>query len=188
MKLNLIQKRQDIKRIVLLGPESTGKTTLAKDLAKHFSTTWVEEYLRDFALEKLKSQDKDIKISDNLHIVTEQLKLENQAVKDAKELLICDTNFVETMFYSYLYFGKINDFFSLCLKNLSYDLYLLTNIDLAWQADEVRDKPNDRQKHYDYFKALLQNLALPFVEISGVKEERVKKAIYEIEKFLKEKK
>lgn len=183
---DLKQIQTSCKRVVLIGPESTGKTTLAKELAKQFDTAWVSEYLREFAQNKLKSQDKEIRITDNYTIVQNQLNLENEALKKANKVLICDTNFLETMFYSHLYFGEVSDFFEFCLKNLKYDLYLLTNIDIVWQPDDVRDKPFDRKKHYDYFKNRIIDLNLPFVKIFGDRVQREQKAVLAIKELLKD--
>lgn len=164
-------------KIALVGPESTGKTTLASALAAHFKTTWVREYLRDFAEEKLLNQNKSIEAADNLKIVEEQLKLEAMAEKYAHRFLFCDTNFIQTKIYSELYFGKSDTFFEHYVNKLKYDLYILTQIDVPWEEDELRDAPYERERHYNYFKKRLIDAKLAFVEISGNLEERMEKAI-----------
>ena len=78
MEENLEQRESDCIRIVLVGPESTGKTTLAKYLADYFDTVWVREYLREFAENKLKNQNKLVEKFDNLTIVQNQILLENK--------------------------------------------------------------------------------------------------------------
>lgn len=171
------QSANKLIKIALVGPESTGKTTLARGLAAHFNTTWVREYLRDFSEEKLLSENKSIQQSDNLKIVKEQLKLEALAEKYAHRFLFCDTNFIQTKIYSELYFGKSDAFFDYYVKILKYDLYILTQIDVAWEEDILRDAPYEREKHYNYFKKKLIDADLPFIEISGNIEERMEKAI-----------
>lgn len=177
MEKDLEQRKSECLRIVMIGPESTGKTTLASFLASYFGTTWVREYLREFAENKLKNENKLVEISDNYTVVKNQLLLENEAIKKANRFVFCDTNFLQTMIYSELYFNKINSFFKDCIDNLKYDLYLLTNIDVEWEADGLRDAPFEREKHYNYFKKRLMDLNQPFIEISGNEQNRKNKAI-----------
>ena len=177
MEKDLAQRKSDCIKIVLVGPESTGKTTLSKLLGEHFDTLWTREYLREFSEEKLKNEKKSIEKSDNYTIVKNQIFLENEALTRANRFLFCDTNFVQTMIYSELYFGESDDFFSECIDNLKYDLYLLTGIDVDWEEDGIRDAPFEREKHYEYFKKRLTELNKPFIEISGNKEERLQKAV-----------
>lgn len=177
MEEKLEQNTNKLIKIALVGPESTGKTTLASALATHFNTTWVREYLRDFSEEKLLSENKSIQQSDNLKIVEEQLKLEALAQKYAHRFLFCDTNFIQTKIYSELYFGKSDAFFDYYVKILKYDLYILTQIDVAWEEDILRDAPYERERHYNYFKKRLIDAELPFIEISGNIKERMEKAI-----------
>lgn len=177
MEKDLEQRKSDNIKIVLIGPESTGKTTLARHLAEHFDTAWVREYLREFSEEKLKKNNKKVEKSDNYTLVKNQISLENEAIQKANNFLFCDTNFVQTMIYSELYFGEKDDFFDECLKNLKYDLYLLTEIDVEWEEDGIRDAPFERENHYKYFKKRLTELNKPFIEISGNEEQRKQKAI-----------
>ncbi len=159
-------------KIVLIGPESTGKTTLASFLAEYFDTVWVREYLREFSEEKLKNENKSVEKTDNYTLVKNQISLENEALTRANRFLFCDTNFVQTMIYSELYFGEADDFFAEYIDNLDYDLYFLTDIDVEWENDGIRDAPFERQNHYQYFKKRLMELSRPFIEISGNEEER----------------
>lgn len=169
-----LEKRKPIK-IVLVGPESTGKTTLATLLAKHFNTTWAREFLREFAEWKLLQEDKTIQYSDQKIIVEGQLRLEKEAENNADTFVFCDTNLLQTRLYSELYFGKIPDY----LDNISgeCDLYILTDIDVEWEKDHVRDAPHERESHINYFKKRLMELQKPFLFISGDEQERLEKAI-----------
>lgn len=176
MEKDLEQRKSDCIKIVMVGPESTGKTTLAQFLATYFDTVWVREYLREFSEKKLKNENKLVEKTDNYTLVENQISLENEALIRANRFLFCDTNFVQTMIYSELYFEESDDFFKQCLDYLDYDLYLLTDIDVAWEADEIRDAPLDRHSHYEYFKKRLMELKRPFIEISGTEEERKQKA------------
>lgn len=177
MEKNLEQRESDCMRIVLVGPESTGKTTLAKFLADYFNTVWVKEYLREFSVAKLENGNKLVEKSDNYTLVKNQLFLENEAVKQANKFVFCDTNFVQTMIYSELYFGESDAFFKEYIDSFKYDLYLLTGIDVEWEADGIRDAPFERENHYNYFKKRLMDINVPFIEISGNEQERKHKAV-----------
>jgi len=177
MEKNLEQTASNIIRIVIIGPECTGKTTLAQQLAEHFQTYWVREYLREFSTEKLQKHNKRIEKSDNFTIVKNQILLENQTIEKANKFLFCDTNFVQTMIYSELYFDQSDDFFNQLHATFCYNLYLLTGIDVPWEADGLRDAPFQRKEHYLYFKKRLMELNLPAIEISGNQEQRIQNTI-----------
>src|SRR5690606_28009912 len=98
-------RRKPIK-IVLVGTESTGKTTLAKLLAAHFNTTWAREFLREFAEWKLLQEDNTIYYSDQKTIIEGQIRLEKEAEDRANTFVFCDTNLLQTRLYSELYFTK----------------------------------------------------------------------------------
>ncbi len=177
MEKDLEQRKSDCIKIVLVGPESTGKTTLAKFLADNFNTVWVKEYLREFSVAKLENENKLVEQSDNYTLVENQISLENEALKQANKFVFCDTNFVQTMIYSELYFKQADSFFAECIDNLKYDLYLLTGIDVEWENDGIRDAPFERENHYNYFKKRLMDINVPFIEISGNEQERKQKAV-----------
>jgi len=177
MEKDLEQTTSNLIRIVVIGPECTGKTTLAQQLAEHFQTTWVREYLREFSQEKLEKHNKQVAYSDNYTITKNQIRLENEILAKANRFLFCDTNFVQTMLYSELYFDKSDNFFNKCNATFRYNLYLLNDIDVPWENDGLRDAPLEREKHYNYFKKRLMELDIPFIEISGNQQQRKQKAI-----------
>lgn len=177
MEKDLEQRASNLIKIVLVGPESTGKTTLAKQLANYFKTTYVEEYLREFAHNKLTLENKWVEKSDNAEIIATQLEYEKLAERKANTFLFCDTNFVQTKIYSEIYFKEKEDFFEENVKSLRYDLYLLTGIDVPWEEDPLRDAPQERENHYTYFKKRLMDNNLPFIEVSGSQEERLNRTV-----------
>ena len=186
MESLLKQGKSDCIKVVLFGPESTGKTTLAKQLAEHYQTKWVPEYMRDYLQEKWDNRQKTCEQEDLLPIAIGQMKLENKLVKDAKSILFCDTNLLEIKTYSEIYYDGECD--PLILKYASeniYDLYFLTYIDVPWEKDDLRDKPNERDYVFKTFKETLKINNLPFVELRGSKKERLQEAIYNIDKLLK---
>ena len=178
MEEKLKQIDSKCKKVVLYGPESSGKTTLAIELSKHYSVDWVPEYAREY-LQKVWDKDKRVcEPSDIMPIAVGQMNLENQYAKKSDSLLICDTNLFETMVYSKNYYGGICDpLLEKYALNNNYDLYLLTDIDIPWKKDDLRDKPNERQKSFQIFKNELIKNNLPFKVINGTRIERLKKAI-----------
>ena len=105
MEKNLKQEPSTCLKIVLFGPESTGKTSLAKQLASHYKTLWVPEFSREFA-ESLTYDNEQITEEDILTIASGQMGLENTLSKVANTILICDTDLLETMVYADLYFPQ----------------------------------------------------------------------------------
>lgn len=176
MEEKLRQKPGNCIKVVLFGPESTGKTTLAKQLAEYYNTEWVPEYAREY-LQKKWDEHKEICAYDDLiPIAIGQMQLENNALKKANEVLICDTDLFVTKLYSEIYFdGKVDPALEkISLENV-YDLYLLTYIDIPWVADDLRDKPHEREQMFSYFKTSLEKHNLPYIIIDGDGVSRFKK-------------
>lgn len=171
------QRESDLIKIVLVGPESTGKTTLAKALAEHFGTVWVREYLREFSHEKFQNKNRAVEEEDLPAIAKGQVFLENKKQKKANRFLFCDTNLLQTKIYSEIYFGTSAAFLDKYVKEFNYDLYLLTDIDVPWEEDPVRDAPFEREQHFRFFKKSLMDLNKPFVVISGDENKRLKEAV-----------
>ena len=185
MEEQLGQEPSNLIKIVLFGPESTGKTTLAMDLAAHFNTVWVPEYARDYLQEKWDREGKVCEPHDLVPIAYGQMRLENTLAKQANKVLICDTDLLETKVYSEAYYVGYCDpiLEKYALKN-QYDLYFLTYIDVPWVQDDLRDKPNERERMFTYFKTTLEKYERNFVILKGAKEARLKTAIQHIEKLL----
>ena len=185
MEEKLKQIKSNCKRVVLYGPESTGKTTLSIELAKHFKTNWVPEYAREYLQTIWDNEKRICEPEDILPIAIGQMKSENELAIKSKSLLICDTNLFETMVYSKYYYGGNCDplLEKYALKN-DYDLYLLTDIDIPWEKDDLRDKPNEREESFEIFKNELIQNNLPFRIISGTRTERLKKAVNYINKII----
>ncbi|MFP4844835.1 AAA family ATPase [Winogradskyella sp. PE311] len=186
MEKALKQQPSNCIKIVLFGPESTGKTTLSRQLAKHYNTFWVPEYARQYLQAKWDSEQKICEPKDLLPIAIGQMKLENDLAKKTDSLLICDTDLLETKVYSEAYYLNTCDpiLETHALENY-YDLYFLTNIDVPWQADDLRDKPNERAQMFKAFEDTLKTYKRPYVLLEGNKEKRLKTAIKYIDKLLK---
>jgi len=185
MEEKLRQKKSNCVKVVLFGPESTGKTTLSKQLALHYKSFWVPEFSRAYAEEKLK-EDTLLTKEDVLPIAIGQMKLENSYSEKSKDILFCDTNLLETKVYAEcIYDGYCPDVLKESIMNTHYDVYLLTDIDIPWQYDAVRSSDKDRKKMFAHFKNELDALKLPYIMLSGNKESRLNKAIQHIDILLK---
>lgn len=178
MEEALKQIKSNCKKIVLYGPESTGKTTLAIELAKYFDVPWVPEFAREYLQNVWDKEKRVCEPRDLLPIAIGQMEIENRLSKETDSILICDTNLFETMVYSKYYYGENCDpLLEKYAKKNHYDLYLLTNIDIPWVKDDLRDKPNERKESFEIFKSELIQNNLPFQIIEGNNKERLKKAI-----------
>ncbi|MEO6949877.1 MAG: ATP-binding protein [Ginsengibacter sp.] len=170
-----------MKKIVVIGPESTGKSTLCKLLAAHYQTDWVPEYAREY----LERHGADYQYDDLLTIATGQIELEERITRkmesrlSMENILFIDTDmYVMKIWCEYVYnqcHNKILNF----IAERKYDAYLLCNIDLPWVADELRENPDlkERELLFHYYKDALVNQSTPWAIISGDYEERLTNAI-----------
>jgi NadR type nicotinamide-nucleotide adenylyltransferase len=186
-----------IKKIVAIGPESTGKSTLCKQLAEHFHTIWCLEYAREY----LNQNGVKYGYDDLLKIAQGQLVIEDycmeklqaasykeqssQLAARGSQLLFVDTNmYVMKVWYEYV-FGKCEHLVLDEISKRHYDLYLLCNIDLPWTPEEMREYPDKqpRTELYNMYKDILLNQTTTWVEISGSYEERLATAIEAVKKY-----
>lgn len=168
-------------KIAIFGPESTGKTTLATQLAEYYKTVWVREFARDYLQEKLDSGCGICDIDDMLPIAYGQTKLENESALIANKYLFCDTNLMVTKVFSELYYNFCDSLLDKAARAHQYDLFFLTDIDVPWEDDGLRDSPEGRETIFETFKESLIDNKKPFITISGDKETRLKKAVTIIE-------
>lgn len=186
MEKKLRQKSINLVKVVLFGPESTGKTTLSTQLARHYNTVWAPEFAREYLQDKWNNERKTCEQKDIIPIAKGQMKLENSLAKKADKVLICDTDLLETKVYSEEYYGGFVDpELDKAAKENQYDLYLLTYIDTPWEADDLRDKPEHRLEMFKAFENELIKYKKTYVLLKGNKSERLKTAIYHIDKLLK---
>jgi NadR type nicotinamide-nucleotide adenylyltransferase len=170
------------KRVALVGPSCTGKSTLSRKLAQHYYTSFSEEYAREYAIHQARALHYD----DVIPIAKGQRKLEALADDNSNGgLVFYDTNLWQTACYSEIYYGKCPPLlFEACLHS-SYDLYLLMNIDLEWVNDDVRDASEERMAFYEHFKKSLTKFDSSFVEIKGTSMNRIETAISAINQLTK---
>lgn len=185
MEEKLGQEPSDLVKVVLFGPESTGKTTLSQQLARQYNTVWVPEYARAYLQNKWNNERKTCEPKDLLPIAKGQIQLENDLTKKATDVLICDTDLLETKVYSEAYYlGYCDPVLEKHALENTYDLYFLTYIDTPWEADDLRDKPNERERMFAYFHDTLKKYNRNFVILKGDKKTRLKTAVQHIDKLL----
>jgi len=174
-----------VKRICVVGSESTGKTTLASELAKRFKTEWVPEY----AVEYLKHGNVDVKsITDIENIARGQILSENEKARTANRVLICDTDSMTTVIWSNHFFGECPDWIVKDSFTREYDLFLLTNIDIPWVCNPWRDCGDQREQIHNRFKSELELRHRKYVLISGESlQDRIEQATREISRLFDDK-
>lgn len=170
----------EIKKVAVIGPECTGKSALSEFLANHFKTAWVPEYARGYLdnLTRPYNQDDLVKIAHG------QLRLEDTWKRDAKDLLICDTNLYVIKIWSEFKFGSVHPEIIQGIHTRIYDLYLLTYIDIPWEDDPQREHPDKRELLYKLYLEEMKAQSEPFVEIKGDRETRRTLAVKAVEKLL----
>lgn len=173
MEKDLQQKPSNVIKIAFVGPESTGKTSLSNALAEIFDTVWIKEYARDYLQEKWDKSQKTCEPHDLLPIAKGQIGLENKAIDLANKFLFCDTNLFVTYVYSKIYYQSADEWLKKCAKDHDYDLFFLTDIDVPWTKDDLRDAPNNRQEHLEIFEKYLIKFNKPFIKVSGLLNERI---------------
>ena len=196
-----------MRKIVVIGPESTGKSTLCELLANHFKTKWVAEYAREYLL----TNGKEYTYDNLLTIAKEQLACEDeitlqfpvssfqppnlslttyhsQPSAQSSQLLLIDTDMYVMKVWCEFVFGKCHQWILDQIAVREYDLYLLCNTDLPWVKDELREYPDleTREKLFHIYKDLLVNQSTPWVEIKGKSEERLQIAIDAVNHLINE--
>ena len=179
------QQPADCIKVVLFGPESTGKTTLSRQLARHYNSIWVREYAREYLQDKWNNERKTCEPEDLLPIAEGQMYLENELAKKTNTVLICDTDLLETKVYSEAYYvGSCDPILEKYASETTYDVYFLTYMDTPWEADDLRDKPNDRERMFKAFQDTLITYNRPYVLLKGSKKERLDQAVRHINKLI----
>lgn len=192
-----------LKKIVIIGPESTGKSTLCTQLAAHYKTRWCPEYAREYLLKNGMNYSYD----DLLTIAEGQLALEDEYIEEVRKserqedrksvssgvpdfsssrLLFIDTDMYVMKVWCEFVYGNCHRFILDQIVERKYHLYLLCNIDLPWVMDDLREYPDleSRQKLYLIYKDIMINQPVPWADISGSHEERLQKAIAAVDTLL----
>jgi nicotinamide riboside kinase len=177
MEEQLKQQPTSLIKIALYGPESTGKSTLAQQLAAHFGTNCVAEYAREYLQHKWDTTQEICAPEDLMPIAIGQVALENEALLTATDFVFCDTTLLVTKVYSEMYYQFCDPVLDKAARKHKYDLFFLTDIDVPWEADDLRDKPQEREVALAQFEAALLANQKPYLRLSGNKDERLATAI-----------
>ena len=165
-----------MKKIVIIGPESTGKSTLCEQLAQHFDTLWCPEFAREYLLTNGTNYNYDNLLS----IAKGQIALEDEYIQMTKNsFLFIDTDMYVMKVWCEFVYQKCHRFILDRIAERKYDLYLLCDVDLPWVKDDLREYPDleTRKILYNIYKDLMINQAVPWAEISGDYNERFEKAV-----------
>jgi NadR type nicotinamide-nucleotide adenylyltransferase len=166
-----------VKRVVLTGSESTGKSTLAARLAEHYHAELVPEFVREYAAKK----GAPINFTDHGPIARGQMALEDEHIARAKDLVVQDTDLLSTVVYCDHYFGACPPWIIATAYERRPDLYLLCEIDLPWVEDGIRDRGHMREEMQQLFRDAVAASGVSFVVISGDADSRFDAAIQAID-------
>jgi NadR type nicotinamide-nucleotide adenylyltransferase len=164
------------KKIVVIGPESTGKSTLCEQLADQYKTEWVPEFARNYLLEIRRPYTYE----DLLYIAEKQVEQEDRICASVKTpLVFIDTDMYVMKVWCEYVFKKCHRFILDQIAKRKYNGYLLCKTDLPWVADELREYPDleSRERLFHMYKDLMVNQATSWAEITGNYEQRLQKAI-----------
>lgn len=185
-------------KVVVIGPESTGKSMLCELLAQHYNTQWCPEFAREYLL----THGMDYTFEDLLYVAKGQLAMEDEyiasmmngqlSIKDQQPpkphspILFIDTDMYVMKVWCEFVFDKCHKWVLAQIAKRKYDLYLLCNTDLPWVKDELREYPDlkTRDTLYRIYKDIMINQSTPWAEISGDHDERLQKAIKAIDKLI----
>jgi NadR type nicotinamide-nucleotide adenylyltransferase len=163
-------------KVVIIGPESTGKSTLTQALADHYRSSWADEYARSY----IELLDRPYAQHDLLTIAKGQIALEETAIKNAKNgLTFLDTNLYVIKVWSEHKYASCDKWIEQQIHERSYDLYLLTDTDLPWTYDPQREYPDLSMRRYFFnlYEQLVQQSGTPWAIIKGNEQERLRAAI-----------
>ena len=177
-----------VKKVVIIGPESTGKSTLCKELAAHFQTQWCPEYAREYLTKNGTAYSYD----DLLVIAKNQLLIEDRCTAELADTenkaLFIDTDMYVMKVWCEYVFEKCHHFILDQISNRQYDLYILCAADIPWVEDELREYPDEgpRKELFQIYKDLLINQSVPWITVSGNYRERLEAAIVAVEALFNE--
>ncbi len=169
-----------IVKIAITGPEATGKSSLASQLAQHFNTVYVSEFARDY-VEKLPGPYNE---DDLLIIAKGQLHLEEEVSLKAEKILFSDTEMTVMKIWSLHKYGRCHPFILQEIQAQDYDLVLLCDVDLPWEPDPLREHPGLRKYLFDWYLTELNLLGVNYAVVRGKGNERLSNAISEVNKII----
>jgi NadR type nicotinamide-nucleotide adenylyltransferase len=172
-----------LKRTVIIGSESSGTTTLARALAEHYRTVWVPEYGRTYSEGRVHSRQ-PWRSDEFTHIAAEQVRMEDALATLANSVLICDTDAFATSIWHERYMGVPSDEVKAIAAARHYDLYVVTDVNIPFERDDIRDGESFRQWMQDRFIEELSKNSSPMIVVTGPHEERLMAAVKRIDQIL----
>ena len=170
-------------RVVIVGAESTGKTTLAIALAEHYRTTWVPEFGRLYT-EARRARGALWRSDEFTFIASEQVRMEDALERIASRVLICDTDAFATAIWHERYLGQPSPEVLEVAAGRRYDLYILTDVDTPFVPDDIRDGESIREWMHKRFQDELSKMDVPMLLVSGPHEQRMAAAIARIDPLM----
>jgi len=172
-----------LNKIAIIGPESTGKSLLTEDLSAYYNTVYVKEFARSF----LSGLGRPYNQNDLLQIAKKQCESIKLWEPKANEYLFVDTELIVIKIWSAFKYKNVHPWILEEIKKQDFNLYLLTDIDLEWEYDPLREHPSKRDQLFNLYLSELEKRKLPFVKISGHDKFRTLNAIEAIDNFFKDK-
>ena len=169
-----------MKKVCLFGPESTGKTTLARRLARHYQTKWVPEFLRTY----LDNKGSPCEITDMPTVVEGHWNSIERTIPLASRIVFVDTDAITSSIYHAFYYGDSPAWYESAIDRQRFDLYLLCYPDIPWIPDQHRDMPHRREELFALFLQALESRSLPLVKIQGDYDRRWQTSITAIDHLL----
>lgn len=167
-------------KVVITGPECTGKSTLSRQLSEYFEQPWLPEFARTY----LTGFDRAYEDNDLLEIARGQVRMEDELMTNGSNLVFFDTSMEVLKVWSEWKYKSCDNYILDHLRNRPADLYLLLSPDMAWEQDPLRENPHDRDIIFDIYKKELNALNKPFEIISGLGLLRTRRAIKVINSYL----
>jgi HTH-type transcriptional repressor of NAD biosynthesis genes len=155
-----------VKKICMYGPESTGKSTMARKMAERYHTEFVPEVAREMLTSNNFALDKIIEIGEA------QTQRILEKVQIANRILFCDTDLITTQIYSQYYLHQVPDILYGLENKVKYDHYFLFDIDVPWIADGLRDLGDKRDYMYEIFRSELDKRKIPYTKVQGTSVQR----------------
>ncbi|HRQ30600.1 MAG TPA: AAA family ATPase [Saprospiraceae bacterium] len=170
-----------MKKIVITGPESTGKSILAKKLSEHFGQANTEEEARAY----LNELERPYNYHDLYNIAKRQIATEDAFLNSDISMLFCDTDLITIKIWSEVKYGKVDARILRLIENRYYDFYLLCYPDIPWVPDPLRENPHNRHELFELYMEELLNYGKKFIVIEGSDyHKRIGTAIQAVDRFL----
>lgn len=170
-----------LKKIVISGPESTGKSWLTKKLGEHFNVPFADEFARHY----LEEHGSEYDFNTLEKIILGHKAYQQQAIEKSQNLVFLDTDLLNFKIWEELVFGKTHDFLDEEIANESDHMYLLTYPDIPWENDPLRENPENRLELFELHKKEIERLKRPYGIIKHNGKDRIQAAINITLKLLK---